>query len=424
VDSGQRLGSSRSFDVALGDLDGDGDLDAFVANDGQAGGGNAIWLNNGGNQGGEPGTFAISEQSLGTGTSVELGDVDGDGDLDALVANFFDVGTVWLNQGGAQSGTPGAFVDSEQRLGEAKCWDVELGDLDGDKDLDAFFANEQVDRVWLNDGSGTFTDSGQILREVRTCNVELGDLDSDGDLDAFVGGFHEPAGVWFNDGLGTFEKGGQGLTASHRPVHGLGLGDIDGDGDLDAVVGIADQDPNDIWLNDGHGKFRGRAQKLHSSLVQGLTLGDLDGDGSLDVFMAMGEYADSRDLVWLNDGSGAFVDSRLSLDGAYSSDVELADLDGDGDLDAFVAHGELWRDSGGGLPNKVWLNETASSPPAPSSKVTPVLAENPHPPKDPTLQARIALSGEPSKRASVTGFAYSRTVVPAQMQKKGLSDSN
>jgi len=374
MDSGQRLGSSRSFDVSLGDLDGDGDLDAFITNDGQADGSNAVWLNNGGDQGGEPGTFTISEQNLGTGTSVELGDVDGDGDLDALVANFADVGTVWLNQGGIQGGTPGTFVDSGQRLGDAKCWDVELGDLDGDGDLDAFFANEQVDRVWLNDGNGAFTDSGQILREARTCNVELGDLDADGDLDAFVGGTHEPAGVWFNDGLGTFEKGGQGLTASHRPVHGLALGDIDGDGDLDAVVGIADQDPNDIWLNDGQGKFRGRAQKLHSSLVQGLTLGDLDGDGSLDVFMAMGEYVDSQDLVWLNDGEGSFVNSRLPLDGVYSSDAGLGDLDGDGDLDAFVVHGQLWRDSGGGLPNKVWLNETVPSTPV-STSPFPAIAD-------------------------------------------------
>ena len=65
---------------------------------------------------------------------------------------------------------------------------VALGDVDGDGDLDAFVANSnQANRVWLNDGSGTFTDSGQSLGDSSSWAVALGDLDGDGDLDAFVG---------------------------------------------------------------------------------------------------------------------------------------------------------------------------------------------------------------------------------------------
>ncbi len=80
LDSSQSLGSSFSQSVTLGDVDLDGDLDAFVANDGQA---NRVWLNDG------SGTFTESSQSLGSSSSrsVTLGDVDGDGDLDAFVAN-------------------------------------------------------------------------------------------------------------------------------------------------------------------------------------------------------------------------------------------------------------------------------------------------------------------------------------------------
>ncbi|RKZ78144.1 MAG: hypothetical protein DRR19_26920 [Candidatus Parabeggiatoa sp. nov. 1] len=56
---------------------------------------------------------------------------------------------------------PANFIDSGQSLGSFSSTSVTLGDLDGDGDLDAWVANlSQANRVWLNDGSGTFTDSG------------------------------------------------------------------------------------------------------------------------------------------------------------------------------------------------------------------------------------------------------------------------
>ena len=89
VDSGQALGDRNSFSVALGDLDGDGDLDAWVAN---VGGSDAVWINDG------TGTFTDSGLKLGTGASVSvaLGDLDGDGDIDAWIANLGEPDTVWL----------------------------------------------------------------------------------------------------------------------------------------------------------------------------------------------------------------------------------------------------------------------------------------------------------------------------------------
>ncbi|HIA26740.1 MAG TPA: VCBS repeat-containing protein, partial [Planctomycetes bacterium] len=132
TDSGQLLGSFYSASVALGDLDGDGVLDAFVANSGQP---NRVYMNDG------TGTYPDSGQFLGSSwsTSVALGDLDDDGDLDAFVANSTgQPNRVYLNQGGLQLGTTGTFSDSGQVLGSFYSRSVALGDLDGDGDLDAF----------------------------------------------------------------------------------------------------------------------------------------------------------------------------------------------------------------------------------------------------------------------------------------------
>ena len=123
------------------------------------------------------------------------------------------------------------------------CQDVALADLDGDSDLDAFFANGRYEAfesntVWLNDGTGRFSGSGQLLgKPIDTHSVALGDLDADGDLDAFVGN-----GVTCQ----MFENNGEGWFLAHRWTSTPGdsgawswtvaLGDVDGDGDLDAFA--------------------------------------------------------------------------------------------------------------------------------------------------------------------------------------------
>jgi hypothetical protein len=336
IDSGQTLGSSTSENVALGDLDGDGDLDAFVANHGA----NKVWLNDG------TGCFTDSGQDLGSswGWGVALGDVDGDGDLDAFVANSYEVqaNKVWLNDG------TGIFSDSGQSLGSSSSMDVALGDLDGDGDLDAFVANHmaQANKVWLNDGTGAFSDSGQSLGSSFSLGVALGDVDGDGAPDAFVANCYLGANkVWLNDGTGAFSDSGQSLGSSETTD--VALGDVDGDGDPDAFVAICYLGANKVWLNDGTGAFSDSGQSLGSSETTDVALGDVDGDGDLDAFVT--NWGGEPNKVWLNDGTGTFSDSGQSLGSSSSPGVALGDVDGDGDLDAFVANADG--------ANKVWLNQ-------------------------------------------------------------------
>jgi hypothetical protein len=161
--------------IALGDLDGDGDVDAFVADGGIPNGADQVWLNDG------AGNLTDSGQRLGSSTSLDvaLGDLDGDGDLDAFVGNEAMADEVWLNRG------DGFFVDTGQRLGLSDSEVVALGDLDGDRDLDAYVASHPH-MVWLNDGAGSFVEGGRRIGASGGLGAALGDLDGDGDLDAFV----------------------------------------------------------------------------------------------------------------------------------------------------------------------------------------------------------------------------------------------
>lgn len=122
--------------------------------------------------------------------SIVLGDVDNDGDLDAFLANGrnedVEPNTVWLNDG------RGRFRDSSQRLGKMDSYSTALGDLDADGDLDALVGNIPSCETFENDGRGRFI-AHQALSAPEDSGapiwaVALGDLDNDSDLDAFLGG--------------------------------------------------------------------------------------------------------------------------------------------------------------------------------------------------------------------------------------------
>ncbi len=212
---------------------------------------NSVWLSGDGSLPQDSG----QELGLGSSEAVALADLDGDGDLDAFTADSLyldDVGepvayvpnTVWLN-GGA-----GFFTDSGQQLGSQRSHAVALSDLDGDGDLDAFVGNRGPDEIWLNDGRANFTDSGQTLGDTLTRFLHMADLDGDGDLDAFAGS-DSKGQIWLNDGQGYFQKGGSiRYGRSQAPA----LGDVDGDGAIDIVAG--DVDKARVWFNDGAGRFR------------------------------------------------------------------------------------------------------------------------------------------------------------------------
>ncbi len=266
-----------------------------------------VWFNDG------TGRFSDSGQQLGSDSTLglALADLDGDGDLDALTANggLFSAEPlqVWLNSGlGVFS--PGASFGSLMSTA------VALGDLDGDGDLDALVTGQVgwPSQVWLNSGNATFA-LRQSLSDAGSNAVALGDLDGDGDLDAFLGnGGGEGHTVWLNDGTGLFTQSEQVLGTDFG--YAVALGDLDGDGDLDAVVpGLFS--PLTVWINNGSGQFALSGQQFGSNWGLAAALGDLDGDGDLDVFASQGQPYTCR--VWLNESEASGVDYGDAPDGPY-----------------------------------------------------------------------------------------------------------
>ncbi|MCB9898749.1 MAG: VCBS repeat-containing protein [Planctomycetes bacterium] len=295
--------------------------------------------------------FPTAAAAFGTGRSenIDPGDVDNDGDYDAVVANGGDgaaqLNTIYINNGGIQGGVIGTFSDqSATRFVHTPAdtsRDCELVDFDADGDLDVYISNRgttvnggEPSRAYINQGGLQFGSVGYFFEgtddfwgtlisvpltdEVGvqdhkgpfrdfTCDCDFGDLDDDGDIDLFhssygpnISGDHDSR-IFMNDGAGVFDE--------HWPW-------VDPGGDI----------------------------KLHTIDID---LTDLDSDYDLDVFASS---RDSQARVYRNNlyggtGAGALftditqsalLDQGAGLAAGSNYESEYGDMDGDGDFDVWA----------------------------------------------------------------------------------------
>ncbi len=365
----------------LADLDGDGDMDVVVQNvrnesEFTAFAVTTLWFNEG------DGKFTphrLDEYRLDSGWDSTTADVDRDGDADLLVFQGTGV-RVYLNQGGAQNGTMGAFASGgsiHMPPNDGQYGSLLIGDLNNDSYLDGimvgccgrlFTIDTKISKPnfswqWMKASTGQdrldFEQSPlQALDGLAIPGAALGDLDGDGDLDLFAAVIASPEApdrdradrVMFNDGLGTFTDSGQRL--GDIDSTSVALGDMDGDGDLDALLG--NKAGASLWINQGgaqnaqQGMFTRSSNDVSGADTTAVFLADLDGDDDLDALIGGPKQA----VIWWNDGQANLSrsDQRFRFNNRHA--LAVADFNADGRGDIFAAeysrHFRVWYNQGDG----------------------------------------------------------------------------
>lgn len=267
--------------VLWGDLNNDGDLDAFAVSDGSENNGPSAfaWYENNGQS---PASFTerIPDSSLGYARSIFGADIDRDGDLDLLVADQeYHAVYIYENVGGS----PTQFQRRDLARGIDTIYGalhVHASDVDSDGDLDVLVASEFNARISLYenlDGAGrSFAYHVVDGAAPAVHSVVAGDADNDGDMDLFAAIEGANTIAWYeNNGARPPQFTRRVIFEQAFVAHSIGAADVDGDGDTDILATARDSGHALLFENRG-GQFRlGESGYSLQAGAQGSTLGVL-----------------------------------------------------------------------------------------------------------------------------------------------------
>ena len=384
---------------ALADLDGDGDLDAYLVQSGRIRSANPdapnrLYLNRGDGHFDElPGAGGADDRGYGMGATA--GDYDNDGDVDLYVSNY-GPNVLYRNDGA------GRFEDvSREARVDDPGWSSAAAflDLDVDGDLDLFVVNYMnwtpeierdcyvrgaitycgpgqyalpaMDRLYRNDGDGTFTDitydAGINVAFGNGLGIVGADFNRDGLTDVFVANDMLVNQLWLNRGDLRFEDESLlwGCAVDEHGIEKAGMGvaaaDFDDDDDTDLLVVNMEQQTDSFFRNEGsYFVDATRVVGLGASSLRhtrfGVAMADFDNDGRLDLYEANGriespdpavvqDFAEPNILYRGTAESGAFRFEEVTPQGGVSSPLlhtsrglAIGDVDNDGGLDLLVVN--------------------------------------------------------------------------------------
>lgn len=324
--------------VASGDLNGDGIIDLVAANFNFAA--EIAFLAGNGDGTFQPAVAIDPGGSHARSVILEVVDVDNDGDLD-IIDMHMDGGTIGNQDISIQlnDGT-GSFTPMEiVNVGEIDS--ISVADINGDGFVDILGSDSTFDEIipLINNTDGTFSQPGGVsvtgvanntfLRNV----IGTGDIDGDGDTDLAV---NVTGGVTLltNDGTGSFTVG----TTITTPGLRLELSDVDNDGDPDLVR--EDGTNVNVFLNNGSGVFgTAVAYPNNTSNAVSIRTVDLTGDGFVDIVTTHSPGSGGTQVnVLVNQGDGTFAAATLFTAGNTPRSTTAGDFDGDGDVDLAVSN--------------------------------------------------------------------------------------
>ena len=267
--------------VVVGDFNGDGKEDLAVVN--EASNTVSVFLGNGN------GTFQ-AQQTFATGTSpssVAVGDFNGDGKLDLAVANYSSETLSVLLNTTTVGATTASFATQQTYATGALPASIAVGDFNGDGKTDLVVANETSETVsvLLGNGNGTFQPQQTFAAGGRPVSVAVGDFNGDGKADLAVADYiSNTVSVFLGNGNGTFQPQ-QTFAAGGRPVS-VAVGDFNGDGKVDLAVANGGSNTVSVLLGNGNGTFQTQQTFSTGTQADSVAVGDFNGDGKEDLVAA------------------------------------------------------------------------------------------------------------------------------------------
>ena len=379
----ENLTGVDSSSIAWGDVDNDGDLDlALTGLDSDSNYFAKIYINNG--------TSLIENSTWQkdlTGvyvSSIAWGDVNNDGNLDLALFGYNDsnrIAKIYINNGTSLIENP----TWQENLTAVDYSSITLGDVDNDGDLDLALTGFDPDssylaKIYINTGTSLIENSAwqENLTGVTMSSIAWGDIDGDGDLDLALTGFDEMflfSKIYINTGTSLVESPTWQENLAVVYQSSIAWGDVDGDGDLDLVL-TGNNNPNKtakIYINNGTSLIENQTwqEDLTGVAMGSIAWGDVDNDGDLDLALT-GEAFDGDDYyysakIYINNGTSLIEDYAWqgNLTEVYISSIAWGDVDSDGDLDL-----ALTGYNGSNKIAKIYINEiiTPNTVPTPPTR--------------------------------------------------------